>query len=131
MLDKLWIPGLIPNQQPRYQPFTDCSYWKFIGSFNNWNIITLLQKSTTSEAFEEINQVILDGISENTASLVQSDKYGAINKIETSTMGYYVINFFSEAYTLLEDTTCYGKIISSGELFIKAHYLSCIQEKTN
>ena len=53
-------------------------------------------------------------------SLVQSGKYGAINKTDTSTMRYYVIKFVSEAYTLQEETTCNGKIISSGELVVKA-----------
>ena len=61
------------------------------------------------------------------ASLVQSSKYGAINTIGTSTMGYYVIKFFSEAYTLQDYTTCDGKIIPSGELAVKAQYLICIQ----
>ena len=58
------------------------------------------QKSTISEDFEEINQVVLDEISENMASLVQSGRCGAINTIDTSTMRYYVIKFVSEAYNL-------------------------------
>ena len=40
-------------------------------SYNNWNIIHLTPKLTHFEAFDEINQVVLDGISDNTASLVQ------------------------------------------------------------
>ena len=46
-------------------------------------------------------------------------------------MGYYVINFVSEAYTLQEDTTCDGHIISAGELVVKSQYLRCKQEETN
>ena len=42
-----------------------------------------------------------------------------------------MIKFFSEAYTLQEDTTCDGQISTSGELVIIAHYLKCIQEKKN
>ena len=64
------------------------------------HIITLLHKATTGEAFEEITQVIIDDISNNMASLVQSGKYGAINTIDTTTMDYYVIKFVSEVYTL-------------------------------
>ena len=40
-------------------------------------------KARTSEAFEDINQVLLDVISDNIASLVQSGKHGALNKIDT------------------------------------------------
>ena len=95
---------MTPKQQLRYQPVTDLSYWPILGSFNNWNIITFPHKATTSQAFEEINQVVLYGISDNMASLVQYSKYGAINTIETTKMGYYVIKTVSEAYNLQEDT---------------------------
>ena len=69
-----------------------------IGSFNNCNTITLSHKAKTSEVFEEIHQVVLDGISENMVSLVQYSKYGDMNATDASTMRYYVIKFFSEAY---------------------------------
>ena len=94
MLDKTWIPGLTPEKQPRYQPVTDCYYWPVLGSFNNWNIILLSQKATTSEAFEEIHKVLLDGISDNMASLVQCGNHGAMNPTYPTTMVYYIINFF-------------------------------------
>ena len=46
-------------------------------------------------------------------------------------MGYYVIKFVSETYTLQYDNTFNEKIISAGELVLKALCLSCIQENTN
>ena len=55
----------------RYQPVTDCTYWPVLGSYNNWNIIHLTPKSTPFEEFDEIHQVVLYGISDNMASLVQ------------------------------------------------------------
>ena len=64
------------------------------------------------------------------ALLVQYDKYGSMNTTYSTKMGYYVINCFSQAYTLQEDTTCDGKISTSGELVIIAHYLKFMQEKT-
>ena len=88
MLDKPWITCLTPKQQPRYRPVTDCSYWPILGSFNNCNIIILSQKSTTSEDFDEINHVVLDGINDNMGSLAQPGKYVSINKRDTSIMGY-------------------------------------------
>ena len=48
------------------------------------------------------------------ASLVQYGKYGAIKTTDTSRMGYYIIKFVSEAYTLQEDTTHDRQIISAG-----------------
>ena len=44
------------------------------------------------------------------ASLVASGKYGHIRKTDTTTNGFYVIMFTSEAYTLQDNTTIDGKL---------------------
>ena len=87
--------------------------------------------STSSDTFDEIHQVVLEGISDNMASLVESGKYGAINTTDTSTNGFYVIFFASGAYTLQENTTIDGKILISGELVVNAKYLCSMQVDTN
>ena len=88
-------------------------------------------KSTSSETFDEIHQVVIDGISDNMASLVKSGKYGAINTTDTSTNGFYVIMFTSGAYTLQENTTIDGQILIAGELVVNAKYLCSLQVGTN
>ena len=74
-----------------------------LGSFNNWDIIKLSHKTTPSEEIDTIAQVVLDGIINNMSSLLKSGRYGAINITYASKMGYYVITFMSEAYTLQEE----------------------------
>ena len=71
MLDRPWIYVIPQNKQERYNPVTKCTYWIVLGSFNNWNIILLLHKSTPYDAFDEIYQVVLDGIIDNMALLVE------------------------------------------------------------
>ena len=99
--------------------------------YNNCNIVDLTPKSIPSEDFDEIHQVVLDGISENMASLVQSGMYGAINTYYNTSNGFCVIQFISEAYTLKNNTTIYGQVFSAVELVVKAYYLFSMQEKTN
>ena len=70
MLDKPWVTGIPSDKQERYKPVTKCTYWALLRSFNNWNIIELSPKSTSSDTFDEIHQVVLDGISDIMASLV-------------------------------------------------------------
>ena len=65
------------------------------------------------------------------ASLVQSGMYGYINTDDTTTNGLYVIQFLSEAYTLNNNTTIDGQVISDGELVVKAKYLFSMQENKN
>ena len=103
MLDKPWISGISSDKQERYKPVTKCTYWPVLVSFNNWNIILLSPKSNSSGTFDEIHQVVIDGISDNMASLVESENYGAINTTDTTTNGFYVIIFTSGAYTLLSN----------------------------
>ena len=129
ILLKTWIYGILSKKQAHYQPVTNCTYWPVMGSYNNWNIIELTPKSTPFEAFDEIHKVVLDGISENTASLVQSGIYGAINIYYTTTNGLYVIQFISEAYMIQNNTTIDGQVISASELVVKAQYLCSMQEK--
>ena len=88
-------------------------------------------KSTSSETFDEIHQVVLDGISDNIASLVEPGKYVDINTTDTSTNGFYVIMFTSGAYTLQENKTIDGNVLIAGELVVNAKYLCSMQVDTN
>ena len=67
ILDKPGISVIPSYEQEHYKPVTKCTHWLVLGSFNNWNIIQLSQKSTSSDAFYEIHQVVLDGIIDNMA----------------------------------------------------------------
>ena len=60
-------------------------------------------------------------------SLVQSGMYGAINTDNTTTNGFYVIQFISKVYRLQNNTTIDVQVISDGELFFKAQYLCSVQ----
>ena len=61
------------------------------------------------------------------ASLAQSDMYGAISTSDNTTNLLYVIQFISEAYTLQNNNTIYGQVISAGELVVKGQYLCSVQ----
>ena len=118
-------------KQARYQTVTNFTSWPVLGSYNNCNTIELTQKSIHFEAFDEIHKVVLDRISENMASLVQSGMYGAIDKADNKSNGFYVIQFLSEAYTLQNNTTIDVQVIYPSELVVKSQYLCSMQENTN
>ena len=97
ILDKYCIYGISSDKKERNKPVTKCTYWTVLGVFKNWNIIQFSSKSTSSDTFDEIQQVVIDGISDNMSSLVESSKYGAINTTYPSTNRFYVIMFTSGA----------------------------------
>ena len=71
-----------------------------------------------------MHKVVIGGISENMASLVQARKCGVINAADPTKMGYYMIKYLSEPYKIQEDQTTYGKVSKAGELVVKVEYLS-------
>ena len=77
--------------------------------------------------FDKIHQVVIDVISDNMASLVQSDKYVAIDTSDTTTNGYYAIRLISEAYMLQNNTTIDRQITTAGELVVNAKYICSMQ----
>ena len=131
ILYKPLISGITSKKQARYQPVTNCTYWTFLGYYNNWNTIEITVNSKLLEAFYYIHQVIIDGISDNVASLVKSGMYGAIDTYDTTTNGFYVIQFISEAYTLQNNTQIDRQVIYASELVFKTQYLRSMQENTN
>ena len=95
-MDNPWAYKVYPNKQPCYQPVVDCTYWHVLGSFNNSNIIQSINKPTSIQYFDTVPKVLIDGITDSMASLVQLGKYGATNAENSTTMGHYVIKYLSE-----------------------------------
>ena len=62
-----------------------------LGSLNDWNIIQFSNKTTPSNEFDEMHQVVTDVISDNMYSLVHTGKYATINASYTTILGYYVV----------------------------------------
>ena len=58
------------------------------------------------------------------ASLFQSGKYFSINTYDTTLNWLHYIMFLSEVYTLQDNTTIDGQIISVDELVVRAQYFS-------
>ena len=100
MLDKPWVIGSDPTRKLRYQPVEYCIFCIVLGSFNNWNMIEYNNKTTTNEEFDAVHKAVLDYISDNMYALVHNGGYGAINTVDPTTMGYYVVRDLSEPYIL-------------------------------
>ena len=100
MLGNTWYPGVDHAQQPHCQPVVDFIYWHMLGYFNVQNIIQLTKKTTYREDFDEVHKVVLDGIISNIQSLLQTWKYDAINASYPTALGYYIVNYVSDNFTL-------------------------------
>ena len=62
-------------------------------------MIQFKNKTTPSEYFDDILRVVLDGISDNMAQLLQKGKYGCINKSDTTIITYYDVKYISDDFS--------------------------------
>ena len=62
---------------------------------------------------------------------MQTDKYGVITAEYLTKMGYYVVKYVSDAFTLHEDTTSCQQVSNAGEMSVRAENPSCIKAKKN
>ena len=100
-----------------------------LGSFNNFNIIQLTNKTTSSEYFNALHKVVIGVISDNMVYLIQLDKCGAINALVPTTVGYYLIRCLYKPYTLQKDQNKDGQVNKSFEPVFKYEYLSLMKAK--
>ena len=69
MLYKTWYHGVSHKEQLLYQPVLYFTYWPVLDSLNNRNIIKFSNIGTSSEDFNNIQNIFLDGISGNMDSI--------------------------------------------------------------
>ena len=97
MIDKPWISGIQSIKLVHYQPIINFNYWQVLAPYNDWDTIHL------------------------------SVMYGAINIDDKTSNGLYIIQFHSEAYTLKNNTTIDGQVISTGKLVFRSQYICSMQ----
>jgi len=106
-LEKPWVPGVAPEEQPMFASSTDCFYWPIFKKadgepgWNDWKIVTLEKKKDSVEDEAEAHAEILEGIETMMAESIEEGKYGAFATEDDD--GFYVIKFTSSAYTLQDD----------------------------
>ena len=91
-----------------------------LGSLNTWSIIQFTNKIIDHGDFDEVHKVVIDSISDNMASLAQVGKYGAISAEYPTTIGYNLMKYLPEPYTLQEYQTIYGQVSKAGEFLVEA-----------
>ena len=76
-------------------------------------------------------KAVIDGINDNTAVLLQTDKYGDINTTYTTTIAIMWLNSCQNPFTPQDEAKCDIQSSTDGKLVVKSQYMNCMQVKTN
>ena len=100
--------------QPRYVRVYNCKFSQILDCHKKWIIIIYSDDGIGEEDYEHINQNILDGNVMKMSLVIMEDNYCAIASDDSSCHGNYIIKMSLSPYTLQENFSIYGQVISSG-----------------
>ena len=90
-------------------------YSQILGCHNNLNIM-IFYGGTYEEDKEHRNRTILDGNMMNTYFIILEVNYSSIDSDDSSCHGYHIIKFSLYPYTLQQNLSIGGQVISSDEI---------------
>ena len=77
-----------------------------------------------------MHNFVLYDISDNMYAIFHDGKYVTINTADITKIGYYVVKFLSELYTLQDEKKVDKKFIKVSKFIVKPVYLSIVKSNT-
>ncbi len=100
-LQRLWVLQGNKITQPRYGVNKDCKLWPSYKGANNWRICALVPKTEADKKqAHELLRCILNTLAACMSLMMHEGQVGAVGKSDEAVMGYYLIKWLSEPYTL-------------------------------
>jgi hypothetical protein len=125
---RIWVAGIEPEKQPRFEQNKECKYWPIFGGHNDWRIITSIPSNENDPLdVEEAKKEVLEGVAARMAEQIECNNYGAVMTEDEATHGYYLVEWTSEPYALQEETDEFRE----GELVCDATYLDPVGRARN
>ena len=122
-----WKPGVDRAEQPRYARNKKCVLWPSYEGANDWKI-RQLQPKTAAEAkgTHESMKCVLEAMVARISLLIKEGEIAAVGTSDEDTLGYYLVKWLSEPYTLQEDTEgmVKGVMLKAGTLVVDAEWLN-------
>jgi hypothetical protein len=104
-LQRPWVLRGGITAQPRYAVNKDCKLWPSYEGANTWKIVALVPKT---EAYKKVAReslhCVLNALEASMSLMMGKGHVGAVGTTYEAAMGYYLVKWLSEPYTLQEDT---------------------------
>jgi hypothetical protein len=127
-LKKPWLPRVDRRKQPRYDVNKECDLWASYEGANNWRISQLVAQTVEDErGAREGNKSILNAMEVRIASMIRSGEIGAVATTDENAMGYYIVEWMSDPYSLQEDTEGMAGVMDAGTLVADAIFYNRVE----
>jgi hypothetical protein len=116
-----WEPRVDRRAQPQYAQNNVCKLWPSYEGQNDWRISKLVPKTTEDErdVWELMNSNLIT-MEARITLMIQEGKIGAVTTTDEAAMGYYVMKWLTESYSLQEDMEGMSGVISTGVMVANA-----------
>jgi hypothetical protein len=127
-LQRLWVLRGNITVQPRYAVNNDCKLWPSYKGANNWKICALVPKTEADKKMvSESLRCILNRLEACMSLMIRKGHIGAVGTTDKAAMGYYLVKWLSEPYTLQEDSEGMSGMIPAGSMVVDGLYFNRVQ----
>ena len=128
-LGRPWVlPCVDVAAQPRYGQNKECTLWPSYEGGNDWKICRLVPKTEADKkGARESHHSVLGAMEAHMSLMIREGEVGAIGTADEATMGYYVVKWLSEPYTLQEETEGMSGMIGVGTMVADMLYFNQVE----
>jgi hypothetical protein len=127
-LQRPWVLHGNITMQPRYAVNKDCKLWPSYEGANDWKIVALVPKmEADKKVAHESLHCVLNALEARMPLMMRKGQLGAVGATDKAAMGYYLIKWLSEPYTLQKDTEGMSGMIPAGSMVVDGLYFNRVQ----
>ena len=123
-----WVPRVDKGVQPRYARNEMCDLWPSYEGANDWRICQLAPKTKEDErGARDSNKCILNAMEVRISLMIREGEDGAVATTDEAAMGYYIVKWLSEPYSLQEDTEGMSGVIGASVMVADALFYNRVE----
>jgi hypothetical protein len=102
--------------------------WPSYEGANDWKVFQLVPKKRKDEkGARESIKCVLNALEARVLLMMRIGEVGAVGTTDAATMGYYMVKWLSEPYTLQEETVGMASLLGTGKMVTKAVYFNRVK----
>jgi hypothetical protein len=126
-LARPWMPGVDKHEQTRYATNEECVLWRSYEGANDWRTCELLPATDDDErGAHDLGRCIINAMEAHMSLMTREGGVGAVGTTDDAAMGYYVVKWTSEPYTLQAVAEGVSSVIVAGVMVVDAFHFSTL-----